>query len=107
MNGKQTLLDKIDRRDAPIAVIGLGYVVLPLAVAFAGAGFRTAGIDVDGRKAADVNAGECDIGSVPANALGADLAAGCAPPPTLRRWSIAMRWPSARPTRSPRPTTRT
>jgi UDP-N-acetyl-D-glucosamine dehydrogenase len=39
------------------AVIGLGYVGLPLAVVFAEAGFRTTGIDVDRSNVAAVNAG--------------------------------------------------
>ena len=41
------LIDKIETRQAVISVIGLGYVGLPLAVAFAEAGFPVTGIDVD------------------------------------------------------------
>jgi len=41
------LLQKIADHDAHVAVIGLGYVGLPLAVGFAKAGFRVMGIDVD------------------------------------------------------------
>jgi UDP-N-acetyl-D-glucosamine dehydrogenase len=47
---KQTLLQKIDDRAAVFAVVGLGYVGLPLAVEFARAGMRVVGIDVDERK---------------------------------------------------------
>lgn len=71
---KQALLDKVENRTAQVAVIGLGYVGLPLAVEFAKAGFTTVGIDVDSRKVTAVNAGESYIGDVPT----ADVAAGVA-----------------------------
>lgn len=51
------LKTKIEKRQARIAVIGLGYVGLPLAVEFAKAGFRVFGIDLDMRKVAAVNGG--------------------------------------------------
>jgi UDP-N-acetyl-D-mannosaminuronate dehydrogenase len=38
---KQQLMDRIEDRSAHVAIIGLGYVGLPLAVGFAEAGFRT------------------------------------------------------------------
>lgn len=44
------LKTKIEKKQARIAVIGLGYVGLPLAVEFARAGFRVYGIDLDKRK---------------------------------------------------------
>jgi len=54
------LTTKIAERRATVAItstklstsIGLGYVGLPLAVAFAEAGFPVVGIDVDGGKGA-------------------------------------------------------
>jgi UDP-N-acetyl-D-glucosamine dehydrogenase len=55
---KDQLLSKIHDRSAVVAVIGLGYVGLPLAVAFAEQGFAVVGIDVDGRKVAALNRGE-------------------------------------------------
>lgn len=58
------LLSKIRSRQARIAVIGLGYVGLPLAVAFAKAGFRTVGIDVDRRRVEAVVAGRSYIEDV-------------------------------------------
>ena len=39
----EALIRRINRRDAHLAVIGLGYVGLPLAVEFAKAGFRVTG----------------------------------------------------------------
>jgi len=50
-----------------IGIVGLGYVGLPLAVAFAEAGHDVVGLDVDGRKVAALRAGESyveDITSV-------------------------------------------
>jgi len=55
---KQQLLTKIHDHAAVVAVVGLGYVGLPLAVAFAEKGFPIVGIDVDGRKVAALNRGE-------------------------------------------------
>ncbi len=53
---KATLLAKIKNRSACVAIIGLGYVGLPLAVAFAEAGFPVIGIDVDASKVDAINA---------------------------------------------------
>ncbi len=58
----ETLLSRISSRTARVAVIGLGYVGLPLAVAFARAGFPVTGVDVDERKVAALNAGRSYIG---------------------------------------------
>lgn len=59
------LLQKIQRRSARIGVIGLGYVGLPLAVAFAEAGFEVTGIDVDPAKVAALKAGRNYIPDIP------------------------------------------
>lgn len=45
-----TLLQKIQSKKAQIGVIGLGYVGLPLVIAFNKAGFRVTGFDLDQRK---------------------------------------------------------
>ena len=47
MEHKQQLLDRIARREARIGIVGLGYVGLPLAVAFAQQGFTVVGVDLD------------------------------------------------------------
>mgnify|MGYP001024359361 CR=1 FL=1 len=60
-----SLQDKIAERAAHVAVIGLGYVGLPLATAFAKAGFRVTGIDVDPAKVEAITAGESYIPDVP------------------------------------------
>ena len=61
----QMLLKKIKDRTARVAVLGLGYVGLPLVVAFAEAGFNVLGIDVDRRKIDTINAGKSHIPDIP------------------------------------------
>jgi UDP-N-acetyl-D-glucosamine dehydrogenase len=55
------LKEKLEKRQARIGVIGLGYVGLPLAVEFAEAGFDVTGFDVDESKVAEINAGRSYI----------------------------------------------
>jgi UDP-N-acetyl-D-glucosamine dehydrogenase len=52
-----------------VGVIGLGYVGLPLAVAFADAGCAVIGVDTDSRKVEALQAGESPIEDVSADAL--------------------------------------
>ncbi len=47
----------IETRTATFGVIGLGYVGLPLATAFAEAGFRVIGFDIDDRTVTTLNGG--------------------------------------------------
>jgi UDP-N-acetyl-D-glucosamine dehydrogenase len=54
-----------------IGVIGLGYVGLPLAVAFAESGASVIGVDLDARRVAGVAAGESFIEDVPTATLAA------------------------------------
>ena len=50
--------------DASLAIVGLGYVGLPLATEFASKGFKATGFEVDERKAARLNAGDSYISDV-------------------------------------------
>src|SRR5207244_2808447 len=52
-----------------VGVIGLGYVGLPLAVAFAESGATVIGVDVDPTRVARVRAGESFVEDVPASTL--------------------------------------
>lgn len=61
---KQLLLDKIEKREIVVGVVGLGYVGLPLAVEKAKAGFKTIGFDVQSEKVNLVNQGHNYIGDV-------------------------------------------
>ena len=49
-NYREILEQKFETRSAKIAILGMGYVGLPLAVVFADAGFEVIGIDPDERK---------------------------------------------------------
>ena len=66
---KQNFLDKVSTKEAKVAVIGLGYVGLPLAVAFAKRGFPVVGIDVDSRKVDSLHRGKSYIDDVPSEEL--------------------------------------
>jgi UDP-N-acetyl-D-glucosamine dehydrogenase len=50
MTIKETLIKKFQDKSAKIGILGMGYVGMPLAVAFADAGFNVLGIDPDQRK---------------------------------------------------------
>ncbi|HEV2980147.1 MAG TPA: nucleotide sugar dehydrogenase [Solirubrobacteraceae bacterium] len=54
---------------ATVGIIGLGYVGLPLAVAFASEGCEVVGVDVDSRKVDAIAAGRSYIEDVPSEAL--------------------------------------
>jgi UDP-N-acetyl-D-glucosamine dehydrogenase len=48
----------IESREALIGIVGIGYVGLPLSLAFVAAGFRVLGFDVNATKVNQLNAGE-------------------------------------------------
>ncbi len=58
---------KLREKAATVGVIGLGYVGLPLARAFATAGFRVLGFDLDTAKVQKLNRGESYIKQIPAS----------------------------------------
>ena len=76
MSAKQQLDRKIQERTASIAVIGLGYVGLPLAVELAMAGFTVIGIEKNEEKAEAVNRGETYIPDVSAEEIREAVEAG-------------------------------
>jgi UDP-N-acetyl-D-mannosaminuronic acid dehydrogenase len=55
------LFDRIEARSATIAVVGLGYVGLPVACSFASRGFEVIGLDVVDDKVALINEGRSPI----------------------------------------------
>ncbi|MCX5714084.1 MAG: nucleotide sugar dehydrogenase [Candidatus Omnitrophica bacterium] len=57
----ETLKSKILNKNAKIGIIGLGYVGLPLAVAFAKKGFKVWGIDIDKDRVARLKKGQSYI----------------------------------------------
>ena len=72
------LLTKLRRRRARIAIYGLGYVGLPLALRFAEAGFTVLGFDTDLDKVKKLNAGRSYIERIPHVKIQAARAAGFA-----------------------------
>jgi UDP-N-acetyl-D-glucosamine dehydrogenase len=51
------LKTKIQQREARVAIIGLGYVGLPLALLYSESGFPVTGFDIDQRKVSTLNSG--------------------------------------------------
>jgi len=59
------LCERILNKQAKVGIIGLGYVGLPLALAFAENGFSTTGFDVDDAKVQSLQQGASYIGHIP------------------------------------------
>lgn len=70
------LRSRIDDRTARIAVIGCGYVGLPLLVGFADAGFEVTGIEHDRSRVEQLQRGESYILDVPSAALAQHVRSG-------------------------------
>jgi UDP-N-acetyl-D-glucosamine dehydrogenase len=75
-DSKTGLIQKLQDRSAKVAVMGLGYVGLPLATVFADAGFTVTGIDPVTEKVAMVNRGHSYVLDIPSDHLQALVAAG-------------------------------
>ena len=69
-------LELVDRRSAEqavVAVVGLGYVGLPTAIALRGAGAHIIGIDVSARRLEQIREGRAELLSSEQDALRAHL----------------------------------
>jgi UDP-N-acetyl-D-glucosamine dehydrogenase len=73
---KENLLTKIQDRNIHMAVLGMGYVGLPLATVFAEAGFRVTGIDPDQEKIKALCEGRSYIKDVPTEQLAGLVSSG-------------------------------
>jgi len=62
----------VETREANIGIIGLGYAGLPLAIAFAEAGFRVTGIDISHERVQAVNARRSYLVDVPESRYAVD-----------------------------------
>lgn len=71
-----SLLGRFKARTAKIAIIGLGYVGLPLLCAVGRKGFPVTGVDIDAAKIAQLSRGESYIRGVPAAEIAALKTAG-------------------------------
>ena len=70
------LRQRISDRGARVAVVGCGYVGLPLAIAFAEAGFCVVGVEVDDARVRTLRAGGSYILDVPKASVEAQVRAG-------------------------------
>ncbi|MGH7149326.1 MAG: NAD(P)-binding domain-containing protein, partial [Planctomycetota bacterium] len=68
------LREKLASRKARVGVVGLGYVGLPLAAAFAEAGFPVLGIDADPRRVEELRRGRSPTPDVSPDRLASLLA---------------------------------
>jgi len=71
----EALEQRVKDRSARLGVIGLGYVGLPLAVAFGKAGFPVTGVDVDPKRVERLQAGESPVEDVESDELATLVAA--------------------------------
>lgn len=69
MSRSDELARKINNKSIIVGIIGLGYVGLPLAVAFASQGFRVLGFDIKQKRVDSVNKGTSYIADVPNESL--------------------------------------
>ncbi len=74
--GSAVFEGRIRTQRAVVGVIGLGYVGLPLAVAYARRGFRVVGFDLDQGRVHAINAGASHIGDVRSDDLAGAVAEG-------------------------------
>ena len=73
---KDNLLRKIERGEAVVGVIGLGYVGLPLLYGFVDQGFTAIGFDIDSSKVDHLNRGESYIHHIPSERVAEGRATG-------------------------------
>ncbi|SHE13531.1 UDP-glucose 6-dehydrogenase tuaD [Chlamydia abortus] len=66
---KNVLLQKIENRSIVVGVIGMGYVGLPLAIAFARSGIKVVGFDIDPDKIQKINSGISYFKHIPSKLL--------------------------------------
>jgi UDP-N-acetyl-D-glucosamine dehydrogenase len=76
MDTKQSLLAKFKDKSARVAILGQGYVGLPLAMVLADGGYEVIGIDPDTRKINALDKGESYIGDVRSSDVQKHQAAG-------------------------------
>lgn len=66
---KDALLGKINIKDAAVGIVGLGYVGLPLATAFAESGYRVTGVDLSEEVVSGISRGISHVGDVSSEQL--------------------------------------
>jgi len=76
MSHIDNLVARLERREARIGIIGLGYVGLPLALRYSSVGYPVLGFDIAGDKVERLNNGETLIEHIPSTAVQAARQAG-------------------------------
>src|SRR5256885_15408577 len=87
------LKSRIEQRQARVAVIGLGYVGLPLALLYSEQGFPVTGFDIDQRKVSTIAAGGSYIFRIPAPEIQKARSQGFPQPlitPSWSRWTQSL-----------------
>jgi UDP-N-acetyl-D-glucosamine dehydrogenase len=69
-------LERLARDQTVVAVVGLGYVGLPLAIGYAESGLRVLGFEVDAERAASLNDGRSHIEDIPSDRVAAVVESG-------------------------------
>ena len=69
MKIKDILLSKIAKRELSVGIVGLGYVGLPLVVAFAQEGFKVIGVDTSAWKVTELKNGRSYVEDIPETLL--------------------------------------
>jgi UDP-N-acetyl-D-glucosamine dehydrogenase len=72
----RSFAERVESRDVVVAIVGLGYVGLPLAIRYAEQGFRTLGFDVDEERVAALHAGRSHVDDVDDATLATVVEAG-------------------------------
>lgn len=67
---------RMETKQANIGIIGLGYVGLPLMLAFCKAGYKVTGFDIDAEKARTLNSGESYLKHIPSDLISSVVEAG-------------------------------
>ncbi|MCF8261054.1 MAG: nucleotide sugar dehydrogenase [Melioribacteraceae bacterium] len=76
MTNKEKLLSRIEKKEAKIGIIGLGYVGLPLGLEFCEKGFDVLGFDLDMRKVNNINSGKSYIKHIPTERISKSVTGG-------------------------------
>jgi UDP-N-acetyl-D-glucosamine dehydrogenase len=73
---KERLITKLKDKTAVIAIVGMGYVGLPLMLRFREVGYHVIGIDIDSKKVDSLNRGESYIEHISSDKVADALASG-------------------------------
>src|SRR5438874_8359519 len=65
LSAEETFRSRVATRQARVGIVGLGYAGLPLAIAFAEAGFETTGLELNPDRVAAVREGRSYLVDVP------------------------------------------